>query len=213
MNNIIDKIHKIIMKKAFVYLFVIFTSTQFLLGQEKKGIPILFELDTEIINQINNLKEITDVNVSFDTTGIYKFIKLCKHNGLQKFELYFSKYGNSKNYEFGKLKISNETGETEFVINQDYNDKLDIKYLTILDSIGPNVKFSTKDNVKWHYLMPIDSFNQCYVKEYHNDKIDSQGWALYLKGDDFFVESIKVGKWIYYNDDGIIKEIIDYSKE
>ena len=51
-----------------------------------------------------------------------------------------------------------------------------------------------------------------YVKEYHNDKIDSQGWALYLKGDDFFVESIKVGKWIYYNDDGIIKEIIDYSK-
>lgn len=34
-----------------------------------------------------------------------------------------------------------------------------------------------------------------------------------LKGDDFFVESIKVGKWIYYNDDGIIKEIIDYSKE
>lgn len=201
------------MKKVFVYLFVIFTSTQFLLGQEKKGIPILFELDTEIINQINNLKEITDISVSFDTTGIYKSIKLCKHRGLQKFELCFSKYGNTKNYEFGQLKIYNKKGEIQFVINQDYNDKLDIKYLTILDSIEHNVKFTQKDNLKWDYLAPIDSFNQCYVKEFHNDKIDSQGWALFLKGDDFFVESIKVGKWIYYNDDGIIKEIIDYSKE
>lgn len=199
------------MKQALVYLFISFICVHFLFSQEKKVDAITLELDTEIINQINNLKESTDINVSFDTIGCDKYIKICPFKGLRKYELYFSKYGNSKNYEFGQLKIYNEEGEIQFVINQDYNDKLDIKYLTILDSIEHNVKFTQKDNLKWDYLAPIDSFNQCYVKEFHNDKIDSQGWALFLKGDDFFVESIKVGKWIYYNNDGTIKEIKDFS--
>lgn len=199
------------MKKTLVYLFISFICVHILFSQEKEVDAITLELDIEIINLINNFKESTDVNVSFDTIGCDKYIKICQFKGLRKSELYFSKYGNIKNYEFGQLKIYNEKGEIQFVINQDYNDKLNIKYLTILDSIEHNVKFTQKDNLKWDYLVPIDSFNQCYVKEFHNDKIDSQGWALFLKGDDYFVESIKVGKWIYYNNDGTIKEIKDFS--
>ena len=129
------------MKKAFVYLFISFICVHSLFSQEKKVDAVTLEFDIETINLINNLKESTNINVSFDTIGSDKYIKICQFKGLRKSELCFSKYGNAKNYEFGKLKISNETGETEFVINQDYNDKLDIKYLTILDSIGPNVKF------------------------------------------------------------------------
>ncbi|MBQ7852734.1 MAG: hypothetical protein IJ342_07690 [Muribaculaceae bacterium] len=158
----------------------------------KVGICITADIDTSRIDNLMIIKlQIgDDVNSTFyfwdnDNSGTYDLQGIEAHN-----------------------RSLNESMEMYHITDNPYDE---FHQLIFLDSISDNItKFTKRDLCGY---VSFDSLRQCHVVEYRDYKKFREGWAMYHSETGYIADGIDAGEWIYYNEDGTIKEVINLTEK